>query len=173
MVLFLSLAIFLLVITMVMPEGMTSIPVMSVYLLLECMISTVIMLITIVQLRLHNQGDDTPLNPSLKTFTKTVTNFRNKLFCSSNDDSRGRRKQSARNTDSRATSVMFERRAAYLRSTQRVPTTRSTQSLTSPTALPHAYNDVTSDKNARSQSAFVGSSIPTRVENEEQELKSQ
>ncbi|KAH3788001.1 hypothetical protein DPMN_166129 [Dreissena polymorpha] len=102
-------------------------------------------LITIVQLRLHNQGDDTPLNPSLKSFTKAISNLKNKVLCSSNDDSRGRRTQSVRNTDSRATSVMFKRRA---RSTRRSTTTRSTRILTPPTSPPPAYEEVASAQDA-------------------------
>ncbi|KAH3788006.1 hypothetical protein DPMN_166134 [Dreissena polymorpha] len=170
MVLFLSFAIFLLVITVVMPEGMTSIPVMSVYLLLECMISTVIVLITMIQLRLHNQGDDSPLNPPLKSFTKSIFNLKNKVLCSSNDDSRVRRTQSALNTDSRATSVMSVGREI---STRRFTTTRSTRRLTPPTSPPPAYQEVASAQDAISQSVLVRQSNLRRVENTEEEQEKQ
>lgn len=79
MVLFLSFAIFLLIVTEIMPEGMNTIPVISSYLLVECVFSTIIVLITIVQLRLHNQGDDTPVPNFLLVLTKTVQNLKGKV----------------------------------------------------------------------------------------------
>ena len=78
-VLFLSFAIFLLIVTEIMPEGMNTVPVMSTYLLIQCVMSTIIVFVTIIQLRLHNQGDVTPVPHFLKSFVGIVFALKRKL----------------------------------------------------------------------------------------------
>lgn len=82
-VLFLSFAIFLLIVTEIMPEGMNTVPIISSYLLVECIFSTIIVFITIVQLRLHNQGDDTPIPNFLVVLTKFIQGVKAKVCCTS------------------------------------------------------------------------------------------
>ncbi|XP_045190997.2 acetylcholine receptor subunit alpha-like [Mercenaria mercenaria] len=85
-VLFLSFAIFLLIVTEIMPEGMNTIPIVSSYLLVECIFSTIIVFITIVQLRLHNQGDDTPIPNYFQVLTKFIQGVKSKICCESNSE---------------------------------------------------------------------------------------
>lgn len=80
-ILFLSFAIFLLIVTEIMPEGMNTIPVMSTYLLVECIFSTIIVVITIVQLRLHNQGEDTPVPNYFQVFTTFIQGMKSQICC--------------------------------------------------------------------------------------------
>ncbi|WAR20907.1 ACHA6-like protein [Mya arenaria] len=86
MVLFLSFAVFLLIVTEIMPEGMNTIPIMSTYLLLECILSTIIVFITIIQLRMHNMGDDIPIPLFLRSFVKSVNAIKHKLSCDRNTE---------------------------------------------------------------------------------------
>jgi hypothetical protein len=78
-VLFLSFAIFLLIVTEIMPEGMNTVPIISSYLLVECIFSTIIVFITIIQLRLHNQGDDTPIPNFLVVLTTFIQGIKAKV----------------------------------------------------------------------------------------------
>ncbi|KAL4231170.1 hypothetical protein ACF0H5_008752 [Mactra antiquata] len=96
-ILFLSFAIFLLIVTEIMPEGMNTIPVISTYLLIECVFSTIIVIITIIQLRLHNQGEDTPVTHFLEVITKLVTGIKRKVCCesASHDDDQSVRQEDA------------------------------------------------------------------------------
>ncbi|XP_045190995.2 acetylcholine receptor subunit alpha-like [Mercenaria mercenaria] len=79
-ILFLSFAIFLLIITEIMPEGITSIPVITIYLILESVFSTFIVLVSIIQLRLHNRENKSPLPKVFKQYTETIQNIK-RLVC--------------------------------------------------------------------------------------------
>ena len=92
-VLFLSFAIFLLIVTEIMPEGMKTVPVMSTYLLIECVMSTIIVFVTIIQLRLHNQGGETPVPHFLKSFVGIVFSVKRKLCLDKNYEDEARKRE--------------------------------------------------------------------------------
>ena len=92
-VLFLSFAIFLLIVTEIMPEGMKTVPVMSTYLLIECVLSTIIVFVTIIQLRLHNQDNDTPVPHFLKSFVGIVFVLKRKLCLDKNSEEEARKRE--------------------------------------------------------------------------------
>lgn len=92
-VLFLSFAIFLLIVTEIMPEGMKTVPVMSTYLLIECVMSTIIVFVTIIQLRLHNQDSDTPVPHFLKSFVGIVFAVKRKLCLDKNYEDEARKRE--------------------------------------------------------------------------------
>lgn len=82
-VLFLSFAIYLLIVIETMPEGMSTVPIVTIYLLFECVISAKIVVITAVLLRLHNQGDETSVPELFQQFTKSIQNLTRKVLCQS------------------------------------------------------------------------------------------
>ena len=92
-VLFLSFAIFLLIVTEIMPEGMKTVPVMSTYLLIECVMSTIIVFVTIIQLRLHNQDGDTPVPHFLRSFVGIVFAVKRKLCLDKNYEDEARKRE--------------------------------------------------------------------------------
>ena len=79
MVLFLSFAIFLLVVTDIMPEGMKTVPVLSTYLLIMCVLSTIYVFIVIIELRFHNLGENVPIPRYMKVFTNFVNGMKGKF----------------------------------------------------------------------------------------------
>jgi hypothetical protein len=79
-ILFLSFAIFLLIVTEIMPEGVSSMPLVTIYLLLESIFSTLIVLITIVQLRLHNRSNKKPVPKLFRKYTKFVQELKRRIF---------------------------------------------------------------------------------------------
>lgn len=92
-VLFLSFAIFLLIVTEIMPEGMKTVPVMSTYLLIECVMSTIIVFVTIIQLRLHNQDGGTSVPHFLKSFVGVVFVVKRKLCLDKNYEEEARKRE--------------------------------------------------------------------------------
>lgn len=82
-ILFLSFAIYLLIVVETMPEGMGTVPIVTIYLLFECVVSACIVLITAAQLRLHNQGDETSVPNVCQQFTKAIQNLASKVSCKS------------------------------------------------------------------------------------------
>ena len=87
-ILFLSFAIFLLILTEIMPEGISSIPVVTIYLLLESIFSTLIVLISIIQLRLHNRENKKPVPKIFKKYTRSVQNLKRRIFGNANDQTK-------------------------------------------------------------------------------------
>lgn len=91
--LFLSFAILLLIVTDIMPEGMKTVPVMSIYLLIECVMSTIIVFVTIIQLHLYNQDKCTPVPYFLQSFVGIVFAVKRKLCLDKKDEDEGRQRE--------------------------------------------------------------------------------
>jgi len=97
-VLFLSFVIFLLIVTNIMPEGMSTVPVMSIYLLFQCVLSTIVVLIVIIQLRLHNLKD-TPIPAFFLTLVRVMQKVKKTILCE-NNTGKGKQKSFARECNS-------------------------------------------------------------------------
>lgn len=75
---FLSFAVFLTIVSASLPETSTSVPLLSLYLLLQLSVGTLTVLITSIQLRLHFREDEIPAG------YRYLTKFANLLLCRKN-----------------------------------------------------------------------------------------